>query len=152
MNKEKLQTTVCILIGTVSLIFLSAIALRYVLPILLPFVIAWGVAFAVRSPARYLSQRIRLPERILRVAISILTLLLAFGLLALLVWQLSASVWRFLSDVGEGGAISDFLSALVSPNIPIFSDLIPEELKNKIGAARPEIRPKASWQAGRFVL
>lgn len=135
MNKEKLQTTVYILIGAVSLIFLSAIAIRYVLPILLPFIIAWGVAFAVRAPARYMSLKSKIPERILRVAIAILTVLLAFGLLALLVWQLSASVWRFLSDIGEGGAISDFLSALVSPNIPIFSDLIPEGLKNKIEIA-----------------
>ena len=135
MDKHKIQTVALLLLSFVCagvLIFFFAWKL---IPVFSPFFIAWGVAFAVRAPARHLSEKTRIPESVLRVFIAIFVTLFAFGLLAFLIWQFSAMLWRFLADVGEGNAIFSFFEAISSPSLPFFGDIFPEELSQRLTEA-----------------
>ena len=71
-----------------------------------------------------------------------LTLAVA-GALGVLLWQIVDAILRFLSDLGEGNRLYDFLTALFSADIPIIGDKIPEELaagvKNAISSALSEL-------------
>lgn len=135
MNKEKLQFWVLLFVGIISGSLIFLVLMEYIIPVFAPFLIAWAMAFAVRGPARKLSEKIRVPERIIRLFMAIFATLAVFGILAVLIWQLTAAVWRFLSDLGEGNVIYDILTELTSPKLPIFGDGMPSELAERISEA-----------------
>ncbi len=135
MNREKIQTIVLILVGAVAGWILLTFFVRELFPVFSPFIIAWTVAFAVRGPAQKLSRKTHIPEPILRVVISILVTLVAFGGLALIIWQISAALWRFLSGIDESSPIFAFLERLSSPSLPFIGDVIPEGLGERISEA-----------------
>lgn len=71
------------------------LALRYLLPIALPFLIAWGVALVVRSPAQHLCRHTRISPRIMRLALAVAIIAaLAVGL-----WLVGARLARELTDL-----------------------------------------------------
>lgn len=147
MNKEKIETAVTLLVGIIATGFLFIVFIRHILPVLLPFIIAWGAAFATRGAAERLSKKTKIPERILRLFMAIFLTLAVFGVLAVLIWQITAGLWSFLSDMGEGSRIYDILTAITSP--PIFGDGVPPELADKIsGAADAMLSEALSWLAG----
>ncbi|MBQ7387078.1 MAG: AI-2E family transporter [Clostridia bacterium] len=126
MNRQKLEFFVLVLVGIISGGFLAVIALRYILPIIAPFAIAWLVAMAVRAPSKKISKRVHIPERLVRLLLSVLSVMLAFSAIFVGVWQGAAAVWRFLSDMGEGG-FYEVISAIA--RVPIAERLgIPDEL------------------------
>lgn len=82
-------------------LFAGWLLLRYLLPILLPFLIAWGVALLVRTPAEHLCRHTRIPVRIMR---------LVFALL--LIAALAAGLWLIGSRLAR--ELTDLLSTLTS--------------------------------------
>lgn len=71
------------------------LALRYLLPIALPFLIAWGVALLVRTPAQHLCRHTRISPRVMRLVLALLIIAaLAAGL-----WFTGARLARELSDL-----------------------------------------------------
>jgi len=135
MNKERIQTLSLLLVGIVSGGIIVLVTMEHILPVILPFIIAWAVAFAVRGPARRLSEKTRVPERVVRVFMAIFTTLFTFGAITLLLWQIVAAVWSFLSKIGEGNAIYDILTKLSNPDYSVFGDAIPEGLAERISEA-----------------
>ena len=135
MNKQKLFDISVIAIGIVAVGILAIFAFEKLIPIFSPFLIAWAVALAVRGPAKKLSRKIHVPERVLRVFLSIFITLIAFGVIAILIWQITAMLWRFISDIGEGNAIYEFFTRLTDPDLPIFGDGIPPELADRLSEA-----------------
>lgn len=135
MDKEKLLSYVLILVGVVAGGVIFLVLMEYILPVFAPFLIAWAVAFAVRAPAASLSRKSRIPERVLRLFMAIFTTLAVFGAVALIIWQITAAAWRFLSDMGEGNVIYDVLKKLSDPDFFLFGSGIPEELAARISEA-----------------
>ena len=135
MNKEKLSYYSLLSVGAVASGFILLIAVKYVLPVLLPFLIAWLMAMATGPAAEKLSKKTRVPCRIYRLMLSLFFTILVFGLISLALWQITAALWRFLSDIGEGNKLYDFLEMLASPSPPIFADGFSEDLANKITSA-----------------
>lgn len=135
MRKEKIQIlTMLLLIAVLGGVVIFFLADRLI-PVLAPFIIAWCVAMAVRGPAGRLSRGAHIPERVLRVLMAVFVTLLAFGIIALFIWQLSALLWRILSDIGEGGGLLSLLESLSSPSLPFFGDIFPEELSARLDEA-----------------
>ena len=135
MKREKIHTFATLSVGIVAAGLIALVLIRYFLPAVLPFLIAWAVAFAVRPIAAFVSSRTRLPERILRVALAIVGTLLLFVTLFFALRECIFALWRFLSELGEGDAIYDLITELSSPTLPIFGDVIPDELARRIGDA-----------------
>ncbi len=141
MNKEKLEFIAILLVGILAAGLLSGLLVRYLLPVVLPFIIAWGVALATRVPAAALSKKTRVPEHLLRLFISLFVTLILFGVAALVVWRLTAALWSFLSGLGEGSALYDLVALLSNP--PIIGDRLPPELLDTISGAADAILERA---------
>ena len=88
-NLTELAAAVILLFGVTAALWLAA---KYLLGALLPFVIAWGVAFAVRPIALLLGRFTRMPQKLLRTLLVIVFILAAAFLLYLGV----ARLWREL--------------------------------------------------------
>lgn len=121
--------------GLLALGVIALVALKYLFPVLSPFIIAWLIAAITREPAERLSRRMRVPERVLRLMMSLILTAIIFGGIALLIWRLTGALWRFLADFGEGNRLYELILSLTSPELPIFGDAIPIELRERIGDA-----------------
>ena len=135
MNKEKLSYYSLLSVGAVAAGFILIIGVKYILPVILPFLLAWLIAMATGPAAEKLSRKTKLPCRVYRLMLSLFLTLAVFAAVTVALWQLTLALWRFLSDIGEGNKLYDFLEMLASPSPPIFSDVFSEELANKITAA-----------------
>lgn len=97
-----------------SALLIGWLALRYVLPVLLPFLIAWGIALLVRTPAEHLCRYTRIPARVMRLVFA----LLLFAALAFGLWLIGARLARELTDLfstltsaGEGDPLAGIFAA-----------------------------------------
>ena len=133
--KENLKTYSILSLGILSGGVLLFVSVKYLLPVLSPFLIAWVMALATRNPAAHLSKKIRVSEKVLRLMMSIFLTLFIFGALALIVWRATTAIWNFLGSVGDGGVIYDILTALTKPTLPVLGDKIPIELRQRISEA-----------------
>ena len=84
-------TLFCLLTALVA----GWLALRYLLPIALPFLIAWGVALLVRTPAQHLCRHTRISPRVMRLVLA----LLIIAALAVGIWLIGVRLARELSDL-----------------------------------------------------
>ena len=148
--KDKLSTLVNILVGVIAGGFILFVAMRRLVPVVLPFVVAWLVAFAVRAPSRKISKKLHVSERIVRPVLAIAITLVGFGVIGLIIWQIAAVIWELLSDVGEGkGAIYEFLKSLSNSEISFVGDALPKELSDRISSAVESLLTSAlSFVAG----
>lgn len=94
MREDRVQHWAAVLLCAVLGGGLFLVALRHLLPCLLPFLAAWLLSRAVLPPARRLGRRLRISERILA---PILLLLLLGGLILLI----GFSVRRLFLEAGE---------------------------------------------------
>lgn len=133
--KEKITTYSLLALGVLAGGVLAFASVKYLLPVIAPFFIAWAMALATRTPAARLSKKIRVPEKILRLMMSIFLTLFIFGALALIIWKSTTAIWNFLGDISDGGALYDLLTSLTQPSLPIFGDKIPIELRERISEA-----------------
>ena len=126
-----------ILIFSLALLSGGAVAyilLKYLLPLLAPFIIAWLVVTATTTASESLSAKLKIPKKIVRLIAS-LTLVLILSLsTGLLMWQTVSAMWRFLSDIGEGG-ILELVEKLFSSDRPLFGNLVPKEIADLIGSS-----------------
>jgi sporulation integral membrane protein YtvI len=136
MKRERLEFAVLILIALIGGGVVLLVLLRHIFPAALPFIIAWCTALAVRGPSRRLSERLKLPERVIRPVLAILIALLLFLFLGLFLWQLITLIWSTLSDIAEGGnPIYDLIHSLSEGDFTIFGKVVPEELAEAITGA-----------------
>ena len=126
----------CLCVGA----FLLGAAFRYVLPILFPFLIAWGVSLCIRPLAQRLSKKLGISPKLCAVVLLILilggTLFLICASIQRLILELQHLLERLLA---EGGSFSD---ATVN-SVDFF-----EALTSRIGFLR-RINATQRWAAFR---
>lgn len=123
--------TVTVIGGGIILFFFF----KHLFGLVLPFLIAWAVAFLTASPAAWLHEKTRLPIALLRTVVSVLLvlgLLFAFGAV---IYLLGYELVLLLGSLGEGdivgsildlfgtGVIGDALAALGDTVGDVFRDL-----------------------------
>ena len=135
MKRDKITTLSLLFLGILSGGVVFLIVVNKIFPVIMPFLIAWTVAFAVRGPAKRLSLKIRVPEKILRLFLAVFLSLLVLAGVSFAIWQMSAMLWRFLSEIDESSALFRFFEALSSPTLPIFGDILPPELSDRLAEA-----------------
>lgn len=107
---EKVRNIAYVTVATLGIGALLYLVFRYVLVIILPFLIALGIALLMRRPARAIGKRTRIPERLLRLLLSLLTVLGILTAFGFGIWRLSVELWRFFSDSDSHAAIEQVLS------------------------------------------
>lgn len=113
MNKETLRTcaygVICIA-GGAAVLYLFV---RFALPIVLPFLIAWGIALSVRPLAERIARRTRLTSRTCRVLCTLLLLLFLLCVVGGFLWLAVGEAWRFVVGLGDGGELAAQIAALL---------------------------------------
>lgn len=102
---------VCLVGGGVLFYF----GLRALLPLLLPFAVAWGISMLIRPMATRLSRRTRLPKRLCAVVLLILLVVGVCTLVFLTVNRLLAEMGHLLDRLlMDGGATEQMLDRAVT--------------------------------------
>lgn len=117
-NLTNTAAAVIVLFGITAALWLFA---KYLLGALLPFIIAWGAAFAVRPISEWLGRFTRMPRKLLRAALVLIIILLSaiglwFGLRRLFLElvnlveyvNLNPDVFRELFSLVDGDGFSLF--------------------------------------------
>ena len=133
--REGVKTVAAALISVVLGGVVLFVFMKHLLPIFLPFLIAWAAALATRAPAKRISAATKIPERIVRLLLSVSVTLALFGVISLILWQLVGAIWGFLSEIGRGEGIYDILIQITNPSFSILGDSIPPELAERISEA-----------------
>ncbi len=101
---------ICIAAGIAA----AALFLKYIFGIVLPFLLAWGLALAARPLAAFVGRRTRIPNRVLRLVI----LLLLYAALCVGIWfggsRLIRELSRLLIQLGDGGGVMERVRAAFS--------------------------------------
>lgn len=110
------------------------LALRYLLPVLLPFLLAWGLALLLRPLNALLSRRLHLPLRPVAAITVLLAFLLLGGTAAGVIGRL---VREIRGAVGALGEQTDLFSALLAPLLPLGEgSTLPKGLAQLLSEAR----------------
>ena len=107
---ERLCYLTVVIIGGALILFLF---FRHVFGVILPFLIAWAMAFATRPVAEAVAKGRERVKRVLRAILALLFSLLVIGVIFLICFVLCSELWRLLSGLGEGDALRDFFEKLL---------------------------------------
>ena len=166
--KKTAAALFCCAVGILGLYLL----IRYLLPILLPFLFGWSLALLVRPLAYTIGQRTRIPNRVLRLALLLLLVLaLATG-----IWLIGARLLRegiallsrlaesptFFSDMARGlSHLPERLQGVVS-SFPFAEEImrmwrsamasLTEEALSRLASAVPTLIYRAMVSLPRAVL
>lgn len=117
MNHEKIRRYTDLVVLVIGAGFLSYLFFKHVLLYLLPFLIGWFIAFAMRPPAARLAPKLRMKPKVLRLLMTVTLYLVLLGAASVGVWLLSREVWGLLAGLGEGdSSLKEFISGLTGTN------------------------------------
>ena len=114
MDNERLRRYAYLSVVSFFILLSFIIIIKYALVPLLPFLIAWGIAFLVRPVAVCISKRLKLPRRAVSGALALFSTLLFLGVLLFIVWLLLRQMWGLLSGLIDGGGFDELLSVVMS--------------------------------------
>ncbi|NLP15735.1 MAG: sporulation integral membrane protein YtvI [Clostridiales bacterium] len=127
MNIEKRKAFILNVIYIALILGLGYIIIKYTLPLLMPFII--GLIIAVLS--RRIIDFIEKKTRIKRSIVSIIVLILFYGILVLIISMIGARVFTFLKDVF--GQLPDLYRYSIEPALVKITDNLIEQF--------PDIKP-----------
>lgn len=127
MNIEKQKGFVLNVIYIVIILGLGYIAIKYILPLLMPFVIGLLIAVIFRKAIDYIEKKIRIKRSI----VSIIILIIFYGILVLVITLIGARVFTFLKDLF--GQLPDLYRYSIEPAL--------EEITYNLMEQFPDIKP-----------
>lgn len=133
--KEKLSYFSLISIGVISAGAILFLGIKYIVPILLPFIISWLVATAVFAPSERISKISGISERWLRLILSLLTIIVMFFAAFLFVRGLTLIVTDLIADMRGGEGIYNLIDTILSADSSLVAGRLPEGLASKVGDA-----------------
>ena len=90
-----------IIICIVGVLFVAYIALKYVIWAILPFIISWGIAFAVRPASEYLHHKTGISKKLLNFILVFIALFFLISLIFVTVSQIVREVRDFVTYLEE---------------------------------------------------
>ncbi len=127
MNLEKQKAFILHVIYIVFILGIGYIIIKYLLPLLMPFVIGLVIAMLFRRIIDYLEKK----TRIKRSIVAIIMLIVFYGLLVFILSLIGARVFTFLKDVF--GQLPDLYRYTIEPAL--------EKITNNAIEQFPDIRP-----------
>lgn len=137
LNREKIAAIshICIIAAAASaLLYLGA---RFLLPAVLPFLLAFGIALITERPSGFFASKLHIPSKICRAVISIFMIAVIIGGGILVIVKLCEQAWGLLTALGEGTSLASLIEAVISSAEKIFgksgiSDELAESLKGAL--------------------
>ena len=112
MTTEGLKRLAYICFLIIFLGILVFLFLKYVLALLVPFVIAWLIASAMHRPATFVARRLSLPVGALRTVFTLLATLVFLFVVGISVFFLVREGWHLITKLSEGGELEKILEAI----------------------------------------
>lgn len=136
MNKDKLEYYSYLTITMIGIGILAYIFFKYLLFACLPFLIAWGVAVAIRPFCHKISLGTRISERFISFLFTSLIVLGGLSVLISVIAYAIGQAWGFLTELVEGDALYDVLQKVMNPLSGFLGDREgAEELRAHINTA-----------------
>jgi len=127
MNLEKQKAFVLHVIYIVFILGLGYIIIKYILPLLMPFIIGLIIAMLFRKLIDYIEKKFRIK----RTIVSIVMLIVFYGILVFILSVIGAKVFTFLKDVF--GQLPDLYRYTIEPAL--------DKITNNLIEQFPDIRP-----------
>lgn len=127
MNLDKRKSFILNVIYIAIILGLGYIIIKYLLPLLMPFIIGLIIAVIFRKLIDYIEKK----TRIKRSFVSIIILVIFYGILVLILSVIGAKVFTFLKDVF--GQLPDLYIYTIEPAM--------DEVTNNLIEQFPDIRP-----------
>lgn len=122
MDKEKIKSLRDFVIVALGIIALSYLLITRLLNIALPFFLAWGVAFMVRPVARKISSRVKIPEKVISILLTLVIVFAGLGAIVGILIYAGREAWTFLSGLAEDERIYAVIEKLINPLAGIFGE------------------------------
>ena len=133
MNREKISFFANIAVLAIASLVICYVGVKYIVPVVLPFVIAWGIAFITRRPAAFLSRKTGVGVKFYRPALALIFMLLLIGGVSLAMVALLGEAWQFFGTLAEDGRLASVIENITNSFFGIFGELgIGSELGDKI--------------------
>ncbi len=116
MNIERIKKYTYVIFFVLGISILFYFFMKYVFMIILPFLIAWFFAFAMRPLALSLSEKTKIKPKYIRFMLTVISILLTASLLSLGIWILSREVWELVSRI-DGGDVEGFISSVIGGGV-----------------------------------
>ena len=115
MNYEKIRKYADLVVLIIGACLISYLFFSHVFMYVLPFLIGWFLAFTMRPPAAFISKKLKIKPKIVRLLLTLLLFIAVFGVTALAVWLLSREVWELLAGIGRGdSSFDEFIHGLTA--------------------------------------
>ena len=111
MNDTKIYRWASVCIIGASLAFLIYLAVDYLLAAILPFLLAWTTAFALRPISSKISSKIGVSERVIRLLLAILAIIAIISGIVGILWYIVNKSWQFLSNINQNDSFMSFISS-----------------------------------------
>ncbi len=98
MNQNKQKAFIILIIYILIILLLVYVGIKYVLPLLMPFVIGMILAVIFRKPIDFISRITHIP----RLIISLFSLIVFYGLLGYLASMVGYKIFTFITDLFYG--------------------------------------------------
>lgn len=122
MNIERLKRIQTLIVVFAGILIFSYVGAKYVLPLALPFLIGWAIAFFSRPVAHFLEEHIHLPARLLRVFFALLFTVGILGALGFFLFRVASEAIRLIGDLAASDSFERFLSYLLDPLSAFFPE------------------------------
>lgn len=127
MNLEKQKAFLIRVIYIAFILGIGYVVIKYILPLLMPFLIGLAIAVIFRRIIDFLEKKLRIK----RVVVSILILIIFYGILILILFLVSARVFTFLEDLF--GQLPDLYRNTIEPAI--------KKIANNLMEKFPDVKP-----------
>lgn len=115
MSKERVSYLAHLSITVLCALALLYLFFKYVFVITLPFLLAWGVAAAVRPLAKKISDGLGMPIRLVGVVLTSFIIIAIISATVGAVIYAGSEAWRFLTSLAEGDTLYKVLDKVLNP-------------------------------------
>ena len=109
-------------VALAGILLVAILFFRFLFLPLMPFLIAWGAAFALRPLSLKISAKLRISPKIVSVTLAVITVSIGLCALILLVILLLDGAWRLVSGFLSDNRLAEMLKAVTEPISAIFGD------------------------------
>lgn len=109
-------------VALAGILLVAILFFRFLFLPLMPFLIAWGAAFALRPLSLKISAKMRISPKIVSVTLAVITVSIGLCALILLVILLLDGAWRLVSGFLSDNRLAEMLKAVTEPISAIFGD------------------------------
>lgn len=115
MNREKLQTYASLTVTALGIGIALFLFFKYLFLAVLPFLISWATAFAIRPAVNYISKKSRIPKKAVSVILTIFCVVVSLGLVVLFAFFSVKEARELFSSLASNEKIIDVITRITNP-------------------------------------